>query len=251
MSLTRRLLASTMLLSALLAAAPRAPTAATPIARLDLPWWKVRHEAVLHRLKDRPVDLLWIGDSITQNWEKTGPSPQQDYQPVWQHFYGSRNAVNLGFKGDTTASLLWRIRNGEVAGIAPKAAIILIGANNLGRVHWGAEDTVIGIEAIVAELRQRLPATKLLLISVLPSERSAWVDENTVTINASLAQRYGKGGDVTWFDATRLFTKDGRTDRSLYYDPNLSPPEPTLHPDRRGMEKLASAIEPIVSGMMK
>jgi lysophospholipase L1-like esterase len=251
MSLTRRLLASTILLSALLAAAPRPPTAATPIARLDLPWWKARHEAVLHRLQQGPVDLLWIGDSITQNWEKTGPSQQQDYQPVWKRFYGARNAVNLGFKGDTTASLLWRIRNGEVSGIAPKAAIILIGANNLGRVHWSAEDTVTGIEAIIAELHRRLPATKLLLISVLPSERSAWVDENTVTINAALAQRYGKGGDVTWFDATRLFTKNGKTDRSLYYDPTLIPPEPTLHPDRNGMEKLATAIEPIVAGMMK
>src|SRR3978361_1492240 len=209
MSLTRRLLASIIVLP-LLAAAPRPPTAATPIARLDLPWWKARHEAVLHGLQQGPVDLLWIGDSITQNWEKTGPAPQQDYQPVWQHFYGTRNAVNLGFKGDTTASLLWRVRNGEVAGIAPKAAIILIGANNLGHVHWGAGDTVTGIEAIVAELHQRLPTTKLLLISVLPSERSAWVDENTVAINAALAQRYGKSSDVTWFDATRLFTKDGK-----------------------------------------
>jgi lysophospholipase L1-like esterase len=250
MSLTRRLLASIIVLP-LLAAAPRPPAAATSIARLDLPWWKARHEAVLHRLQQGPVDLLWIGDSITQNWEKTGPAPQQDYQPVWQHFYGTRNAVNLGFKGDTTASLLWRLRNGEVAGIVPKAAIILIGANNLGHVHWGAGDTVTGIEAIVAELHQRLPTTKLLLISVLPSERSAWVDENTVAINAALAQRYGKSSDVTWFDATRLFTKDGKTDRALYYDPYLLPPEPTLHPDRHGMEKLASAIEPIVSNMMK
>ena len=167
MSLTRRLLASIVILP-LLAAAPHVPTAATPISRMDLPWWKARHEAVLHRLQQGPVDLLWIGDSITQNWEKTGPAPQQDYQPVWQHFYGNRKAVNLGFKGDTTASLLWRLRNGEVAGIAPKAAIILIGANNLGHVHWGAEDTVAGIAAIVAELHQRLPTTKLLLISVLP-----------------------------------------------------------------------------------
>src|ERR1700710_1092059 len=173
MSLTRRLLASIIVLP-LLAAAPRPPAAATPIARLDLPWWKARHEAVLHRLQQGPVDLLWIGDSITQNWEKTGPAPQQDSQPVWQHFYGTRNAVNLGFKGDTTASLLWRVRNGEVSGIAPKVAVVLIGANNLGRVHWSAEDTVAGIDTITADLRARLPATKILLLGVLPSERSAW-----------------------------------------------------------------------------
>ena len=31
----------------------------------------------------------------------------QDFQPAWQRFYGDRHAVNLGFNGDTTASLLW------------------------------------------------------------------------------------------------------------------------------------------------
>ena len=128
--------------------------------------------------------------------------------------------------------------------------MVLIGANNLGRVHWSAADTVIGIETVVAELQKRLPNTKLLLISVLPSERSAWVDENTVAINAALAERYGKNSELAWFDATRLFTKNGKTDRSLYYDPALTPSEPTLHPDRRGMEKLAIAIEPILAGMM-
>src|SRR6195952_896722 len=173
--------------------------AATPIARTDLAWWRARHEAKLKEVAQSKPELIFLGDSITQDWEWSGPPEWRDFAPAWQRFYGDRHAVNLGFKGDTTASLLWRLRNGEVAGIAPKAAIILIGANNFGHVHWGAADTVTGIEAIVAELHQRLPTTKLLLISVLPSERSAWVDENTVAINAALAQRYGKSSDVTWF----------------------------------------------------
>ena len=256
MRLTRRTLAAALIAGSLpgartaLSAQASLPPAATPIARLDLPWWKARHQAVLRRLGQGKVDLLWLGDSITQNWERRGPPPQMEFEPVWRHFYGDRNAVNLGFKGDTTASLLWRIRNGEVAGIAPKAAVILIGANNLGRVHWSAAATVTGIETIVADLRQRLPTTKLLLIGVLPSERSAWVDENTAAINAALAERYGKGGDVTWFDPTRLFTRDGKADRSLYYDALLTPPDPTLHPSAQGMEKLAIAIEPVIAGMM-
>ena len=104
----------------------------------------------------------------------SGPPEWRDFVPVWQRFYGGRNAVNLGFNGDATSHLLWRIENGEVAGIAPKVAVILIGANNLGRLHWPAEDTVAGIDAIVTQLRHRLPHTKLLLLGVLPSERSAW-----------------------------------------------------------------------------
>src|ERR1700712_2877190 len=187
----RRVMLLSLALGPLLVGAAGARTilAATPISRMDLPWWRARHEAKLAEIARIKPELIFLGDSITQDWEKSGPPEWQDFVPAWQRFYGDRRAVNLGFKGDTTASLLWRIRNGEVSGIAPKAAIILIGANNLGRVHWSAEDTVTGIEAIIAEPPRRLPATKLLLISVLPSERSAWVDENTVTINAALAQR--------------------------------------------------------------
>ena len=151
---------------------PHTVLAATPISRMDLHWWRARHEAKLEELHSRRVDLIFLGDSITQDYEVSGPPEWRDFVPVWQRFYGDRNAVNLGFNGDATSHLLWRIENGEVAGIAPKVAVILIGANNLGRLHWSAEDTVAGIDAIVTQLRHRLPQTKLLLLGVLPSERS-------------------------------------------------------------------------------
>ena len=164
------------------AAPPRPHTvlAATPISRMDLHWWRARHEAKLEELRSRRVDLIFLGDSLTQDYEVSGPPEWRDFVPVWQRFYGERNAVNLGFNGDATSHLLWRIENGEVAGIAPKVAVILIGANNLGRLHWPAEDTVAGIDAIVTQLRHRLPHTKLLLLGVLPSDRSAWATETTL-----------------------------------------------------------------------
>ena len=128
---------------------PHTVLAATPISRMDLHWWRARHEAKLDELRSRRVDLIFLGDSLTQDYEVSGPPEWRDFVPVWQRFYGERNAVNLGFNGDATSHLLWRIENGEVAGIAPKVAVILIGANNLGRLHWPAEDTVAGIDAIV------------------------------------------------------------------------------------------------------
>ena len=172
----------TAVLLLLCAAAPPRPhavLAATPISRMDQHWWRARHEAKLEELHSRRVDLIFLGDSLTQDYEVTGPPEWRDFVPVWQRFYGARNAVNLGFNGDATSHLLWRIQNGEVAGIAPKVAVILIGANNLGRLHWPAEDTVAGIDAIVTQLRHRLPQTKLLLLGVLPSDRSAWATQTT------------------------------------------------------------------------
>lgn len=233
-------------------AGARTILAATPIARLDLPWWKHRFEAKQHRLHEGNVGLVFYGDSITQDWERNGPPAWADFAPVWRHFYGDRAAVNLGFVGDTTASLLWRIEHGEAQGIAPKVAVILIGANNMGRPHWSADDTVTGIGAIIGELRERLPHAKLLLLSVLPSERSDWVTQTTRTINRNLAARYGDGRvqGVTWLDLTDVFLRDGRVDRTAFLDPLRTPPDPPLHPTAQAQARMAAAMEPTLAKLL-
>ena len=81
-----------------LAAAAATIMAATPIARTDLPWWRSRHEAKLRELAQTRPDLIFLGDSITQNWERAGPPEWQNFAPEWTRFYGDRNAINLGFK---------------------------------------------------------------------------------------------------------------------------------------------------------
>jgi lysophospholipase L1-like esterase len=224
--------------------------AATPISRMDLPWWRARHEAKLKEIAAAKPELIFLGDSITQDWEGAGPPEWRDFVPVWQRFYGNRHAVNLGFKGDTTASLIWRIRNGEVAGIAPKAAVILIGANNLGRVHWSAEDTAAGIDSIISDLHHRLPTTKLLLLGVLPSERSAWVTETTNQINRMLAERYKDDKSVAYLDLTALFMRNGTLNRALFLDPQLTPPDPPLHPSAQGQAIMAKTMEPVLATML-
>jgi lysophospholipase L1-like esterase len=234
------------------AAAATLPPAATPIARLDLPWWRERHAAKLAELRHAPVALLFLGDSITQNWESAGPPAWRDFRPAWSQFYGDRHAVNLGFKGDTTANLLWRLRNGELDAVAPKAAVILIGANNLGRVHWPAADTVLAIAAVVAEVRRRLPPTQVLLLGVLPSDRGDWATRTTGAVNRALAARYAGGAEagVRFLDVGAAFMRDGRLDRSLFYDPLLTPPEPVLHPTPDGQRLLSAAIEPTLAGLL-
>ena len=240
-----------LLLAAAVLAAAAGP-AASPFSRDTLPWWHARHEEKLARVRQGHVDLVFLGDSITQDWEQHGPPEWRDFAPQWQRFYGDRNAVNLGFKGDTTASLLWRMQHGEVDGIQPKAAVVLIGANNNGRVHWSAEQTLEGIAAVIAEARRKLPGTKILLLSVLPSERSAWVDQTTEAINRGLAQRYGAGQDpaVTFMDVTSLFMQGGKLDRAAFLDSYLTPPDPLLHPTAQAQARLSEAIEPVLARMM-
>ncbi len=234
----------------LLCGAASVPPAAQPYSRMDLPWWQARFAAKQALLHAGPVDLLWLGDSITQQFEEAGPEPWRDFAPVWNRFYAPRHAVNLGFNGDATSHLLWRIEHGETDGMHPRLAIILIGANNFGHLHWPAGPTVQGIRTIVETLHRRLPGTKILLLSVLPSIRSAWVDQNTAATNQSLSQLYGAGSGVTFIDLTSLFVSNGRVDPADFLDPHLTPPNLPLHPTAQTQERMAEAIEPAVSRLM-
>jgi lysophospholipase L1-like esterase len=228
----------------------RAVLAATPISRLDLKWWRIRHEVKLTELRRVRPNLIFLGDSITQQWEDDGPEPWRNFAPEWRRFYGDRNAVNLGFKGDTTASLLWRIRNGEVDGIAPKVAVILIGANNLGRLHWSAEDTVLGIDTIITDLRRRLPNTRILLLGVLPSERSDWTTQTTWAINRALDAKYAHDSIVAFLDVGFVFMNGGQLNRDLFLDTKLNPPDPPLHPSAQGQGLMSKVMEPVLSGLL-
>jgi len=225
-----------------------APLAADPIGRGALPWWQARFNAKAAELAARPPELVFYGDSIMQYLER-GPADRFDYQPVWQHYYAGRAAIDLGFKGDPTSALIWRLRHGEANNIAPKLAIVLIGANNFGKLHWSAAATITGIEATIALIHQKLPNTRILLLGVLPSQRSQWVDQSTITTNRALAARYGTGQDpaVTYRDVSRLLENHGHLDTSLFIDPLLSPPDPPLHPSPEGWRRIAAAVEPIVA----
>ena len=99
------------------------------------PWWAARHKAVVEASRSHPdTQLLLIGDSITNNYDK-GELPDENFQPVWKQFYEPRKALNLGFSGDTTAHVLWRFDHGEVDGLHPKVAVLLIGTNNTSQAH--------------------------------------------------------------------------------------------------------------------
>jgi len=252
MNLGRRAVLAAGLAATALPAQAAGPLATVAIDRSQSGWWRERHAAKLRELKAGPVELVFLGDSILHNFERVGPPAYYDYQPVWQRFYGDRHAVNLGFKGDATSHLLWRMTHGELDGIAPKVAVVLIGANNLGRVHWPTADNVAGITAVVDTTRKRLPKTHIVLLGILPSDRSPWASQTTLEVNAGLAARYGGGGvaGVSYLDVGKGLLRDGRADHALYYDPLLSPPEPTLHPTPEGMTRIARAMEPTLARLL-
>ncbi len=121
--------------------------------------WMKRHESFNERVKQGNVDLIFIGDSITQGWEGAGKN-------VWNEYYTKRNAVNLGIGGDRTQHVLWRLDHGNIDGINPKLAVLMIGTNNSGSNT--SEQIAEGIKLIVEKLRTKLPNTKVLVLGIFP-----------------------------------------------------------------------------------
>ena len=153
----------------LLASAQDVPrhVATTPAERLGEQWWRERHEQKVAVTKAGNVELAFLGDSITHSWEGGG-------KKAWDHYYAGRRAADFGFSGDRTEHVLWRLENGEVEGIKPKVAVLMIGTNNLGNKE-SVEDTIAGVKAVVKSLRDKLPETKVLLLAVFP--RGAKADD--------------------------------------------------------------------------
>ncbi len=193
-----------------------------------------RHEKMNERVKQGNVDLLFIGDSITQGWEKNG-------KEVWDKHYAPRNAVNLGTGGDRTEHVLWRLQNGNLDGISPRLAVIMIGTNNSGSNT--PEEIAAGIEAIVKLLRDKLPKMKILLLAVFPRGDAAEdprhkVNQKTNEIIAKLAD----GKTVEYLDIGAKFLKDGKLTKDIMPD--------LLHLSPEGYEIWAKAIEPSVVKVM-
>ncbi len=64
------------------AAEPAKPhSAIRPVPRKNS-WWKTRHEKLNARIKQGNVDLIFVGDSITQGWENNGKKVWWSYTEV-------------------------------------------------------------------------------------------------------------------------------------------------------------------------
>lgn len=206
-------------------------------------WWMDRHEKKIFELKERAglFDMIWVGDSITQGWEHSGAE-------IWQEFYGSRNALNLGYGGDHTENVLWRLEHGEVDGISPKIAVVMIGTNNTGyrqsKMPDNAEDTARGISAVVNDIRSRLPKTQVLLLAIFPRGKNS--DDplrlRNNEINGLIA-KLDNGENVHFLDIGEAFLD---TDGQL--SPDIMPD--FLHLTEQGYRIWAESIEPSIKALL-
>src|SRR5580765_6618893 len=142
-------------------AKPNAPS--IPVTRSTPTNWLARHEGFVAQAKKGGVDVLFLGDSITDGWRSKGKN-------VWTKSYGPRHAANFGIGGDRTQHVLWRIENGELDGIKPKVVVLMIGTNNSN--SDSGDQIAEGVEKIIQVLQAKLPGTKVLLLAIFARNRA-------------------------------------------------------------------------------
>jgi lysophospholipase L1-like esterase len=194
------------------------------------------------RAMDGRVGLLFVGDSITDGWRNFGPRGGRD---VFEQAYAKYRPLNIGIGGDRTQHVLWRLDAGEVEGISPKVAVLMIGTNNLGS---NSNEEIVAADAkIVESLRKKLPNTKVLVLGIFPrDEKPDTNNRNRIkAINAELAKLDDGGRTVKYLDIGDKFLEpDGTLPRDgTMYD--------ALHPGAKGYQVWADAMQPTIEELMK
>jgi lysophospholipase L1-like esterase len=217
--------------------APVKNPATTPVTRGNPTNWMTRHEGFVKQAQAGGIDLLFMGDSITDNWRSRGKN-------VWDKTYGPRHAANFGIGGDRTQHVIWRIEHGELDGISPKVIVLMIGTNNGS--SDSADQISEGVEKIVSDMREKCPKSKILLLAIFPRNRAADKPEALETLH-KVNERIAKLDDgkmITFLDINKVFLgPDGKVPAEIMPD--------FLHPNEHGYQLWADAMEPTLKKMLE
>ncbi|MBI3879032.1 MAG: GDSL family lipase [Verrucomicrobia bacterium] len=207
------------------------------------PKWVARHEGFVAEAKQGGIDVLFLGDSITDGWRTKGKA-------TWDKHFAPLKAANFGISGDRTQHVLWRLRNGEAEGYKPKAVVLMIGTNNSGKEKATGEprnttaEIIEGVTTVVKELRMKFPDAKILFLAVFPrGEKDSPQRLQLAEVNKSLAKLHD-GKHVHFLDIGKKFLEaDGTLPKEIMPD--------LLHPNEKGYEIWADAIEQPLKKLLK
>ena len=210
-----------------------------PAPRID-EWWFARQAEKIGLMSKGDIDLLMVGDSITHNFEN-----EKVGLKVWEKHFVPLKAINLGFGGDRTEHVLWRLDHLPVLKKAPKAAVLLIGTNN---ICWGGDkpkQAAEGVQAIAQKLKEIYPDMEVLVLGVLPRRRN--LDhphrKQINELNSYLPELLKGINGVKYLDIGPSFL-----DEKGFLSKEMMPD--TTHPSEKGHEIWAKAIAPELKRML-
>ena len=196
----------------------------------------------------RNLDIVLLGDSITEHWLGTDLSNTYDKWTGQNEFYMSRfyksnggplDGLALGIGGDRTPNIYYRILNGEHEEVKPKIWWLLVGTNDAGGEYCSSEAIAVGNIMVAETILQQQPGARVVLNSLLPrdfgplSKAKIWniLKEANTMLECYAATRRG----VFFFNATDLFLEDSETlNATMMQDP--------VHPNAIGSQVWGNAI---------
>lgn len=199
--------------------------------------WVVRHHEILALNQPAAIraDVVFIGDSITHFWSGEPKAKRVSGKDSWEKWIAPHHPINLGYGWDRTENVLWRLRHGEIAGLKPKAFVVLIGTNNLSGFNPPAQ-TAEGVAEVCRELRRQAPQAKILLLAILPRQAKPDATRQRVTDTNGLLKAQAPQIADAYLDLTdKLVEADGSILKETMND--------YLHPTNKGYEVMGAAID--------
>ena len=187
-----------------------------------------RYQAANTKVSSASIELLFLGDSITEGWPQFRPQ-----------FFQNNPFVDRGIGGQTTPQMLLRFRQ-DVIALQPKKVILLAGINDI------AQNTgPISLEQIMDNIKSMSEIAKangieMILCSMLPANSFPWwpeiiPTEKVIDLNQKI-QAYAAEQSLIYIDYyTPMVDSQGGLKANLGYD--------TVHPNAAGyklMEQILS-----------
>jgi lysophospholipase L1-like esterase len=181
-----------------------------------------RWAAIASLLITHSYKAIALGDSILEGF------PPDMFQAAL-----GPNALNVGFGMDGTEQLLWRLETLDWSRQTPSEVLLMVGTDDLRYPYW---DVVCGIRDVIEHVHRYMPATKVLVLSILPRGQNMRQHEGDIdAINRSLSED-SKEEHYVFINAHDDFLCDHKTPCALSQAGNL-------HLTRAGYVRLTSFIE--------
>ncbi|MCR5751539.1 MAG: hypothetical protein K6G91_06235 [Kiritimatiellae bacterium] len=197
-------------------------------------YWPARYLEKRNEIVDGKgsYDVVMVGDSITHRWEREGGEGRELFAEIRKTY----SILNLGYGGDKTEHVAWRMENGELEGYTAKLFTVMIGTNNGARDIAGIAG---GVKRIIDDIRNKHPESKILLMPIFP--RGAEPSNRQRVGNAKISdiiRGYADGKTVLWLDFNDKFLKaDGTLTKEVMND--------LLHPNEKGYAIWWEAMHPV------
>ena len=197
-----------------------------------------RHEGFVEIARQGNIDLLLLGDSITDWWVQN-----EAQKAMFDKYFSGYRTANFAIAGDTTQGVLWGLRNGEGQGFQPKAVMLMIGTNNSGA--YSGPEIAEGVGAVILETRRNFPAAKILLLAIFPRGMPGDPVRDKLAEANRIISRLDDQKNVFYLDIGAKFL-----DEKGVFLPDTFRPD-NLHPVAKGYEIWGEAVKDKIAELMK